>query len=503
MLKRFLPLCFLMLTVPGIAAAPPAPALQVPALQQQIEALLAQAPKGSRFGLMVADEAGQVLVAINPDMRFMPASNTKLFTTAAALALLPGIDAPDRAGGAQVYLTPRGEGGLRDVVLYGRGDARMSSAPDCRIDCLVTLADAVAAHTRIVGDVIGDDSYFPDQRWSAGMSWNNLGDYSATAASALSLDANELTVRVSPGRAGDPAVIAAPAYPRITNTARTVAAELPISLAIEHTLNSQAFRLYGAIPAGSAEWRARIAIDDPAHYAAFTLADMLRARGVTITGKVAARHRPFGGADQFASRPTDQPDTPGSWGTPLAQLVPPPLMQTIAVTNKASQNQHAELLLRRIGRQHGGGAVDDGLMAARGTLIAAGIPADGFDLYDGSGMSTYNRVTPRAMLAVLRWGLTQRWGPDWLASFPVAGRDGTLQRRFIATPLEGRLMAKTGSLNATHALSGFVITASGRQLTFAFFANDVPEGPGAVAVMERALLAVATASGGLRAIVEP
>ncbi len=94
-------------------------------------------------------------------------------------------------------------GGAPDVILEGRGDARLSSRADCVQDCLAALADAVAAKTRIVRDVVGDDSLFPDQRWSPGMSWNNIPTRSGTATSALTLDDNELHVRAfasTPGR---------------------------------------------------------------------------------------------------------------------------------------------------------------------------------------------------------------------------------------------------------------------------------------------------------------
>ena len=158
-------------------------------VQTQVEATLAAAPKGTRFGLLVVDEAGKVVVSINPDQRFIPASNTKMFTTAAAYALLPGMEQPDVAGGTRVFLLVGKRKTSPDVVLLGQGDARMSSAPDCLLDCLAALADAVATKTRAVGDVVGVDTLFPDQRWSPGMSWNNIGSNDATAASALSLSA--------------------------------------------------------------------------------------------------------------------------------------------------------------------------------------------------------------------------------------------------------------------------------------------------------------------------
>ena len=86
-----------------------------------------------------------------------------------------------------------------DVVLAGHGDARLSSAPDCRVDCLADLARAVAARTRVVHDVIGDDTAFPDERWPAGMSWNNMAGRYGTAISALTVDDDVVAVTVTPG----------------------------------------------------------------------------------------------------------------------------------------------------------------------------------------------------------------------------------------------------------------------------------------------------------------
>ncbi|MCA3255847.1 MAG: D-alanyl-D-alanine carboxypeptidase, partial [Alphaproteobacteria bacterium] len=141
-----------------------------PTLQQRVEAILAGAGQGPRFGLLAVDEAGNEVVAIAPDQRFIPASNTKMFVTAAAYDALGAVEAGDAAGGAAVRLEDNG-GGAPDVVLEGYGDARLSSAPDCVTNCLSALADAVAARTKAVRDVVGDASLFPDERWPAGMSW--------------------------------------------------------------------------------------------------------------------------------------------------------------------------------------------------------------------------------------------------------------------------------------------------------------------------------------------
>ncbi len=162
--------------------------------------------------------------------------------------------------------------------------------------------------------------------------------------------------------------------------------------------------------------------------------------------------------------------------------------------NKDSQNLHAELLLRRIGLARGDGSIAGGVAGVEAMMAQAGAARTGWDLSDGSGMSTYNRISPRAMIALLNWAARQPWGAAWRESFPIGGVDGTLRSRFRGTALEGKIFAKTGTINAANGLSGYLIAASGRRLTFAFFANDMPGGASATARMDATLLAIAAAN---------
>ncbi|HEX8309314.1 MAG TPA: D-alanyl-D-alanine carboxypeptidase/D-alanyl-D-alanine-endopeptidase, partial [Allosphingosinicella sp.] len=460
-------------------------------LQKRVEARLADAGPGIRFGLVVATEDGREIVAIAPDSRFIPASNTKMFTTAAAFATLPGVDAPDSEGGAAVRLETGG--GATDVVLEGRGDARLSSRADCVQDCLAELADSVAARTRAVRDVVGDDSLFPDQRWSPGMSWNNIPTRSGTATSALSLDDNEIPILAFPAAPGQAPRLELMPYYEVDNRAVTVPAGGPTALEFDRLPGERLLRLTGTIAAGAEPELLRAGIDDPAHYAAWRLKSLLEARGVRVAGKVAVRHRPLRPADDPAVRKGAPPARPPR-SEPLASLAPPPLAADIALTNKVSQNLHAELLLRRVGLQRGTGSIADGLAAVRAMLERAGVPRAGYDFSDGSGMSTYNRVAPGGMIVFLRWAAAQPWGAAWRDSLPVAGVDGTLARRFKGTALESRLFAKTGTLNASAALSGYMIAKSGRTLLFSAYANDIPEGARATDAVDAALLMIAEAN---------
>ena len=184
----------------------------------------------------------------------------------------------------------------------------------------------------------------------------------------------------------------------------------------------------------------------------------------------------------------EPPAPPGKW---KFELAPPPLIEDLVIINKVSQNLHAELLLRRLGKINGSGSLADGQKVVTAMLTQAGLKPTQYSFSDGSGMSTYNRVAPRGTVTFLRWTQAQPWGANFTATLPIGGVDGTLKNRFKGTALEGRIMAKTGTLNATNALAGFLTTKSGKVLTFAAYANDVPDGVRATPIMDKALLLIA------------
>lgn len=315
------------------------------------------------------------------------------------------------------------------------------------------------------------------------MSWNNIQSWSGTAISALTLDDNEIPLVVTPREAGQTPALDILPYYTIDNAALTVA-EGRTDLNVDRLPFSNRIVLTGTILQGAAPERIRLSVDDPAHYAAWRLRTLLEARGVRVDGTVVARHRPLHPARVSTPSPAIARDL-------LLRLAPPPLAEDLRTINKASQNLHAELMLRRLGAQTGTGSIADGLTVVRAMLARAGLRRTDYDFSDGSGMSTYNRISPRGTVTLLRWAGTQPWGAAWRATFPIAGVDGTLTRRFRGTALESRLFAKTGSLNATTALSGFMIARSGRTLLFSFYANDVPDGVSAVPAMDAALLLIA------------
>lgn len=467
-------------------------------LSMQIDAILDGAPKGTRIGMVVEALDGRMIYSRAADQRFIPASNTKIFVTAAAFARLDILQA--NARGAEVFLHSD-EDGRNTVTLTGYGDPALSSASDCTEYCLSTLADAITAKAKVVDDIIGDDRFFADERWSSGMSWNNIPYRWGAAISALSINDNLVSIIVSPPPEGcpianKPPLVTSPCRPvmdewnyyKITNDALMHTVREGNEIAATRLPGDFQVKVHGDMALRSDPVTLRMAVDDPANYAASLLRKMLVEREVEITGEVRTRNQPVAPPIVDAGEPGMQPEE----RQPLliGKLPASSIRDDITTINKQSHNLRAELLLRRLGAlQGGGGSVEKGQAVIRSSLGGN----HSFSLSDGSGMSTYNRVTPGGMVKLLRWITTQKWGNDWRNSLPVGGVDGTLRKRFVDTPLKGRVFAKTGSLNGTRALSGYVETASGEVLAFSIFANDIPddEAAKAVEVMDQALLKVA------------
>ncbi len=468
------------------------------------ERLSATGLEGVRWGLVVMTIDGREIVSVNPDERFLPASNTKIFVVAAAFHRLGDLTAPDPRFGTSVRLAPRGDGAPPDLILVGAGDAMLIDADDCTRDCLSSLADAVVANqvTR-VNNIIGDDRIFPERPWGQGWSWEDLVTRSGAAVSALTVNSNEVGLVIKPGgAAGEPAdvqwrdadVLGGQQFFDLKNELVTVAAGEGVEDAyyLERLPDTSTLRLYGGVVAGGAPRNLPVAVADPARAAALRFKHLLEQRGVQMEGASVVSHRPVETRDYQKLRSDAPAPAPQYQGVEIARLLPPPLIEDATFLMKQSQNLHAELLLRRLGLVTGGGSTEDGLAIIEAMLTEAAAPRWSWDLADGSGMSTYNRATPRMVANFLRWTSQRPWGGAFRDTFPIGGVDGTLRRRFTGTSLEGRIFAKTGTLAGTNALSGFFLTKDGRTLVFSAYANDRPSGAGsAIEALDATLVEIA------------
>jgi D-alanyl-D-alanine carboxypeptidase/D-alanyl-D-alanine-endopeptidase (penicillin-binding protein 4) len=459
--------------------------------------------EGTRWGLVVMTMDGEELIAIRPDERFTPASNTKIFTVAAAFHRLGDLTQPDPSMGTSVRVVARDDG-APDLMLVGGGDPMLVDGADCVQDCLASLADMVVRNgvTR-VRNVVGDDRLYPDQPWALGWSWEDLVTRSGAPTSALTVNSNEVAIVVAPGAAaGDPGMVTwrasdllgeEPPYALLNEivTVASVEGDPESLIGVERPTGSSGIRVYGRVAVGSAPRPIPVAVTSPAEAAAWRFAYRLRERGVMIEGTTLAAHRPQQLDDNPNVRKDGAAPSPAFEGGEIARLLPPPLIEDAAFIMKQSQNLHAELFLRRLGRVEGGGSVEDGLAIIGQMLDGIGVDRTGWDLSDGSGMSIYNRVTPRTVAKLLHWSSRQGWAEQFRSTLPVGGVDGTLRRRFAGTSLEGRVFAKTGTLTGVNALSGFMLTKSGKMLIFSAYANDRPSMAGsATAAMDAALVEI-------------
>ena len=469
---RLVALLFLLLPISTAAAT----------LAQRIEKILSQpAARRAFWGVEVLDlDSRQTLYQLNADRLFTPASNTKLFSTALALVRL----GPNHRFLTRLAATspPDADGRIAgDLVLVGGGDPNFSSRVlpyetqteflKNRLEPVDDLAAQVAelGVRRIDGDIVGDDTFFVWQRYPEGWAQDDTIHGDGAPVSALVMNDNTVTLRIRPGeRVGDPAwlTVNPPAgYFTIDNRTRTVEPGVAArSIRIHREPGEQTLRVWGEIAVGDKGRAEILAIDDPALFAAQALRDALLRRSIVVLGRPVSRHAfPYEFADLAKGGPAETPG--GEWV--LASRSSMPLIEDLRVTNKISQNLHAELLLRAAARSRRGiGSIEASLAELKQFLLEAGIAPENFSFRDGSGLSRMNLVSPAAGVTLLAYMWDSPYRGQWLETLPLAAVDGTLRGRFVSTAAAVRLRGKTGTLSHVSALSGYLAPADGGHIAF-------------------------------------
>jgi D-alanyl-D-alanine carboxypeptidase/D-alanyl-D-alanine-endopeptidase (penicillin-binding protein 4) len=470
-------------------ALPATPALPAQAPVKTLENDLANIFNDPNFsnaqwGVQVQSvETGDVLYRLNEQKSFLPASSFKVVTAAEALAFL----GPDFRYSTQLVATGKqSENVLRgDLVIRGAGDPTLGSQemyPDSNPTYVFDAwADSLRKRgiTRIEGSIVADDTYFTTDRYPDGWAIEDEPYYYAMQVSGLNFAENSVVVSVTPGRRSGTTTEyeLAPEveYLTVENASTTKPDSIvsksasgkdttidpgSTSIAITRLQGQNVIAIDGEIPRSAAAAHEQISVNDPSLYAATALQAALEARGIRVSGSIKS------------ARDLQKP-VPYLKARVLASYYSPPLSDIVAVMNKHSDNLFAESLFRTVAKEMmGEGSWKKGSIMMKRFLHAVGDTA-GVAIYDGSGLSRMDLITPGVMTGLLRhmYNRKQLW-PDYYNSFSIMGVDGTLSNRLKGTHAEGNVHAKTGFVTAVRTLAGYLTDRDGELLAFSIFVNN-------------------------------
>ncbi len=426
-------------------------------LANDLGSLIDRASRSGAWGVAVISlETGETLFERNADRQLLPASTMKLFTSSVAL---------ERFGKDYRFVTEvlregalGSDGVLRgNLVLRGAGDPSFSrrftdgASGETPMETIAHLV-AQAGIKRVTGDIIGDASAFEDRMVPEGWRTRYLGAHYAARVSALSINENLLTVRVKPAGSGvsitfEPAISGI----AVVSKVRLVAGR-GARIGVKQT--DAGLEVRGSVGAGGRGGEVQVVMEEPALITSAAFHAALEAHGVAVGGAVRLA-KAAAGAPRVAALPS----------ATLGELV--------TTMNGESNNHFAELLFRNAARSVGvvGSAENANILLRRFLWEKARVQPTDVYAADGSGLSTADRVTPRAMVQLLDYASKAPWHDVLEQSLPVAGRTETLRRRMKYTPAMGNLHAKTGTTNDVASLGGYVTTRDGQVLAFSFIYN--------------------------------
>jgi D-alanyl-D-alanine carboxypeptidase/D-alanyl-D-alanine-endopeptidase (penicillin-binding protein 4) len=424
---------------------------------------VAQSPelKAARIGIFVQTNAPKpiILANLDGDRYFLPASNTKLFTTATALKVLGA----NYQFGTHLmsHNLPNNKGELEDGLwLMGSGDPSFNS--DDGLKSLVTQLKAKGVK-RIKGGLWTGTSRKGTEvvdSWE----WSDLQHYYAAIASPFTINENALNWEVSPSAFGKPPILTweKPLLAKdwdIQNQATTVSADSAYTLEVIRPYGKKSLIITGQIPEKEQPELGGVAIPNPEENVLALLRQELIAQGIEI---------PPNSSNTYNANAKKLPPTQD-----LAIALSPPLSQLITTTNKDSNNLYAELLLRALGDRldaiNPDDSLDRGLMVIKKYLQSINITTEQVALVDGSGLSRQNLTTPRAIVQLLQ---TVSNDENFRKSLPISNVDGTLKDRFKNQSNKVFLQAKTGSFSGTMALSGYAKPSNYQEVIFSLIINN-------------------------------
>lgn len=408
---------------------------------------------------------GEYFYKKNENKLFVPASNLKLFTTAAGLNLL---------GSGYRFKTEIGyKGNLDgpilkgDLIVRGYGDPTISGRffNQDMLKVYNDWADSLIelGIDEIQGNLIGDDNAFDDVGLGKGWAWDYETDWYAAPASAISFNDNCIDILIKPTRIGQKAEISIlpdSKYIVIFNNVLTVPDDSGSSIKVYRERGTNIVNIYGTITPKTKQYKTYSTVNNPTQFSMVVLKDVLNKKGIKVSG--------------FALDIDDvSPTKDYSDAFSLFTHSSPPLSEILKVINKSSHNFFAEQLIKVIGYEiENYGTISNGVEACEDIFNDMGINADNISIFDGSGLSRMNMVTPNQIITLLNYMYRSDDFQHFYNSLPIAGVDGTLANRMRKTRAQNNVRAKTGFVYSVRALSGYIFTGDKEPVAFSIIANN-------------------------------
>lgn len=419
----------------------------------------------SNWGVFIESlETGEFLYKKEENKLFIPASNIKLFTTAAALYLL----GPDYKYSTNIFIKGTIKNGVLkgDLIIKGSGDPTISGRfyNNDMLSIYNSWADSLIAHgiEEIDGNIIGDDYAFDNKGLGNGWGWEFQSYWFSAASSAISFNDNCIDLSIKVNKSDNSAIVTS--YPNtkyavIINNVSIVPSDSVTSVDVSRESGSNVINVFGTLRQGDSV-KTYVAVNNPTQYSMVVLKETLEKRGIIINGNA------YDIDDINANYDIKK-------NIKLFTHYSVPLSEIIRVINKSSQNFYAEQLIKTIGLEKNKyGSFEKGFEASRKVFEEMGIKIGSFSMVDGSGLSRLNLISPKQTVQLLRYMYKSKYSKIFINSLPIAGIDGGLAKRMNNTTAENKIRAKAGYLENVRSLSGYAFTADNEPIAFSIIANN-------------------------------
>lgn len=437
-------------------------------LLKKIDALVNdEAFAHAHWGILIKSlDADDIWYAHNENRLFMPASNNKIPSTAAALKVL----GPEFRFETHVLTKGYIKSGVLsgDLVVWSNGDPTMYERymEDSRA-VFQAWADTLKMQGihKIEGNIIGDDNAFDDVHIGEGWAWDYQSVWYAAQFGALQFNENYVDVKIVPPATMDGQVVL---IPNIESSYFTLKEDFEIveegynKIYLDRDFYSNELTLGGQLVAGSDTTERTPTIDNPTKFYVHVLKETLEENGIVVNGSPIDCDE----IDNWVHAPIDENYRE------LANYYSVPLSEVATRLMKRSQNMYAETMPRVLSwHETGLGSIEAGREIMDSVYTEFGIEPGSWAYVDGSGLTRYNYISPHVLVKILEGMYRSELKDVWMNTLPISGVDGTLRRRMKGTAADKRVLAKTGTISNVRGLSGYTQTASGENIVFSFLVN--------------------------------